>query len=79
MSVTVEFVLIDDMEMPPIVIAMDRQPKVTLNNYYREWLGIHRKVFGGMGEGLYNKIDQLIDNMLQEGWEYKQMDKEDFE
>jgi|TARA_R100000030_G_C3181490_1_gene105983 hypothetical protein len=81
MSVTVEFVLIDDMEMPPIVIAMDRQnqPKVTLNNYYREWLGIHRKVFGGMGEGLYNKIDQLIDNMLQEGWEYKQMDREDFE
>ena len=38
MSITVEFVLIDDMDMPPIVIAMDRQhqPKVTINNYYRE-------------------------------------------
>jgi len=81
MTVTVEFVLIDDIEMPPIVIAMDRQnqPKVTLNNYYREWLGMHRKTLGGMGEGLFNKIDQLIDNMLQEGWEYKQMDKEDLE
>ena len=48
----IEFRLIDDVEMPPIVITM--------------WLSLHRKVIAGCAESLYGKIDELLTAHLKD-------------
>ncbi len=58
----VEFRLVDDDELPPIVITFgdDDEPKVIINNKYKVWLGLNRKIIGGCAEALYEKIDELL-------------------
>ena len=58
----VEFRLVNDEEMPPIVITMNDNdsPKVVLNADHKIWLALHRKTIGGCAEALYEKIDELI-------------------
>ena len=55
----VEFRLVNDEEMPPIVITMNDNdsPKVVLNADHQIWLALHRKTIGGCAEALYEKID----------------------
>ena len=61
-SKIVEFRLVDDDELPPIVITMDENdiPKVVINSKYKIWLGLNRKTIGGCAEALYEKIDELL-------------------
>ena len=63
-----EFRLVNDEEMPPVVITMnDRdEPKVVLNARHKIWLCLHRKTIGGSAEALFGKIDQMLTGMLQE-------------
>ena len=48
-EVNVEFRLVNDPEMPPIVITMneDDKPKVVLNATHKIWLAYYRKTIGG--------------------------------
>lgn len=64
----VEYVLVNDEDMPPVVITMGREdnPKVVLNAHYKIWLALHRKTIGGSAEALFGKIDGLLTGMLQE-------------
>lgn len=64
----VEYVLVNDEDMPPIVITMNREdnPKIVLNAQYKIWLALHRKTIGGSAEALFGKIDGLLTGMLQE-------------
>ena len=72
----VEFRLVNDDEMPPIVITMNDNdsPKVVLNADHKIWLALHRKTIGGCAEALFEKIDELLTAHLQEQRAYERMD-----
>lgn len=54
----VEFRLVNDKELPPIVITMneDDNVKVVLNNANKIWLSLHRKTIGGCAEALLIRL-----------------------
>jgi len=72
----IEFRLIDDVEMPPIVITMDENdmPKVVINRDYAIWLSLHRKTIGGCAEALFGKIDELLTSHLRDQRAFQQME-----
>lgn len=72
----VEFRLVDDEEMPPIIITMNDndEPKIVLNAYHRIWLSVNRKIIGGAAEALYGKIDELLTAFLKEHRAYELLD-----
>ena len=63
-----EFRLVNDEEMPPLVITMnDRdEPKGVLNANHKIWLCLHRKSIAGSAEALFAKIDQILTGHLVE-------------
>jgi len=75
-EINVEFRLVNDEEMPPIVITMnDRdEPKVVLNSEHKIWLSLYRKTIGGCAEALYEKIEELLSAHLQEQRAFERMD-----
>jgi len=75
----VEFRLVNDEEMPPIVITMNDKdaPKVVLNSEHKIWLALHRKTIGGCAEALFEKIDELLTAHLKEQRSYEQLEKGD--
>ena len=74
----VEFRLVNDLEMPPIVITMneDDKPKVVINATHKIWLSYYRKTIGGCAEALYGKIDELLAGYLREQRAFEMMDNE---
>ena len=72
----IQFSLIEDIEMPPIVITMDDddQPKVVINRDYAIWLSLHRKVIGGFAEVLFGKIDELLTSHLRDQRHFQKME-----
>ena len=64
----IEFRLVNDDEMPPVVITMNErdEPKVVLNAEHKIWLCLHRKTIAGSAEALFEKIDQILTGMLIE-------------
>jgi hypothetical protein len=72
----IEFRLIDNKEMPPIVIAINdnNEPKVIINSYYKIWLGWKRKIIAGIAKNLYEKIDELLDAYLADQHTLQEMD-----
>ena len=76
----VEFRIIDDEAMPPIVITMNEndEPKVILNQYHKLWLSLNRKIVGGCAEALFEKIDMMLTGYLQQQYVYELQDRDDF-
>ena len=72
----VDFKLVDDDTMPPIIITMndDDLPKVIINRSHAIWLSLYRKTIGGCAEALYDKIDDLLTSHLTEQRMYEQME-----
>lgn len=72
----IEYKLIDDAEMPPIMITIgeDDLPKVVINRNYTIWLGLHRKVIGGCAESVFDKINELLTAYLSEQRMFEQME-----
>ena len=72
----IQFSLIEDIEMPPIVITMDDddQPTVVINRDYAIWLSLHRKVIGGCAEELFGKIDELLTSHLRDQRHFQKME-----
>ena len=72
----IEFRLIDDDDMPPIVITIGENdlPKVVINRTHTIWLSLHRKCIGGCAESLYENIDELLTGYLAEQRMYENMD-----
>ena len=73
---TIEFRLIDEEDMPPIVITYDEnlEPKVIINTYHKIWLGWKRKIIGGVAKSLYDRIDELLDSYLADQYQLQEMD-----
>tara|TARA_R110000751_G_scaffold210443_1_gene314189 strand:- start:523 stop:753 length:231 start_codon:yes stop_codon:yes gene_type:complete len=76
MSKKVEFRMINEEEMPPIVISIndDDMPKVVINSHYTIWLSLHRKTIGGCAENLFVKINELLDGYLAQQRAYEGLD-----
>jgi hypothetical protein len=68
MKMEIEYRIINDEDMPPIVITMDEQdrPKVVINNYYGIWLSLNRAEIGGITNSLFEEIVQIMDAHLRE-------------
>ena len=64
----VEFRLVDDGQLPPIMITMndDDGGKVVMNNQHKIWMSLHRKTIGGCAEALFEKINELLYSHLVE-------------
>ena len=50
----VEFRLIDEEELPPLVISMNEndEPKVVINSHHRIWMSLHRRTIAGVVDAL---------------------------
>jgi|TARA_R100000329_G_scaffold151252_1_gene146627 hypothetical protein len=72
----IEFRLIEEEDMPPIVITIGEnlEPKVVLNAHHRIWMGWKRKMIGGVAKSLYDKIDELLDSYLADQYQLQEMD-----
>ena len=64
----VEFRLVDDGQLPPIMKTMndDDGVKVVMNNQHKIWMSLHRKTIGGCAEALFEKINELLYSHLVE-------------
>lgn len=65
----IEYKIIDDENMPPIMITIDGEndlPQVVINRHYTIWLGLHRKLIGGCAESVFDKINDLLTAHLSE-------------
>lgn len=72
----VNFTLVDDIELPPIIITMDEsdEPKVVINRNHTIWLCLHRKVIAGCAERLFHKMDELLTGHLKEQRMYEKLE-----
>lgn len=74
----VEFKLINDETMPPIVISYNEQmePKMVINQYHRLWISLNRRTIAGMIEALQVKMDELLTSYLKEQFQFEIEDRE---
>lgn len=72
----IEFRLVDDEDMPPIVITIGENdlPKVVINRHYTIWLTLYRKCIGGCAESMFDKIDELLTAHLSEQRIFERME-----
>ena len=68
MKKNVEFKIVQDIELPPLVISMDEYdtPKVVLNTQHKIWLSLNRRLILGIFEALPEKLDMILDGYLRE-------------
>ena len=68
MKTNVEFKIVQDIELPPLVISMDEYdtPKVVLNTQHKIWLSLNRRLILGIFEALPEKLDMILDGYLRE-------------
>tara|TARA_R110002110_G_scaffold4004_7_gene20821 strand:- start:227 stop:466 length:240 start_codon:yes stop_codon:yes gene_type:complete len=74
----IEFRIIDDDSLPPILITMDSEtekPRVLINQYHRIWTCLNRGVIGGIGQALPEKINEMLNGYLKEQRVYESMDR----
>lgn len=76
----VEFRLIDEEQLPPLVISMNEndEPKVVINTHHRIWISLHRRTIAGIIENLQEKMDELLTGFLLEQRANENLDSEDW-
>ena len=77
-DVNVDFVLVNDEEMPPLMVTPDERDnvKVVLNTAHRTWLSLHRKTIGGLSEAVFGKIDFMLQAWLEEQRMYEKSERD---
>ncbi len=68
MKKNVEFSIVQDVELPPLVISMNEYdvPRVMLNTQHKIWLSLNRRLILGIFEALPEKLDMILDGYLRE-------------
>tara|TARA_B100000161_G_scaffold250507_1_gene208803 strand:+ start:823 stop:1083 length:261 start_codon:yes stop_codon:yes gene_type:complete len=79
MKTEVEFRIVDDSTMPPIIISYndDDQPKVVLNTYHKIWISLNRRLIAGIIENLQEKMDMVLNSFLSEQRAFEKQDQQD--
>jgi hypothetical protein len=79
MNTEVEFRVIQDNTMPPIIISYDEddRPKVVLNTYHKLWISLNRRVIAGIMENLQEKMDMILTSYLSEQRAFEKQDQQD--
>jgi|TARA_Y100001937_G_scaffold124860_1_gene190419 hypothetical protein len=79
MKTEVEFRIVDDSTMPPIIISYndDDQPKVVLNTYHKIWISLNRRLIAGIIENLQEKMDMILNSFLSEQRAFEKQDQQD--
>ena len=79
MKTEVEFRIVDDSTMPPIIISYndDDQPKVILNTYHKIWISLNRRLIAGIIENLQEKMDMILSSFLSEQRAFEKQDQQD--
>ena len=74
----VEFRLIDDETMPPIVISYNDndEQKVVINTYHKLWISLNRRIIAGTIEALQEKMDVILQSYLEEQYNFIKEDRE---
>jgi hypothetical protein len=77
MEKEIEFRIIDDEELPPIIITKtdEDMPKVMVNAYHRIWISMNRGLIAGIFEVLPGKVTGILDAYLREQYAYEIMDR----
>jgi len=80
-EVKVEYRIVNDNELPPIVISMteDDEVKVVLNQHHKIWLCLQRKTIAGSAQSLFEKIDMILTGYLQQQYVYELQDRDDLD
>jgi|TARA_R100000482_G_scaffold93865_1_gene39137 hypothetical protein len=79
MNTEVEFRVVHDNTMPPIIISYNEEdkPKVVLNTYHKIWISLNRRVIAGIIENLQEKMDMILTGFLSEQRTFEKQDQED--
>ena len=77
----VEFRIINEAEMPPIVMTMNEndEVKVILNQYHQLWLSLNRTIIAGCAEALWEKVYMLLTGYLEQQYMYELQDRDDLD
>ena len=76
---TVEFRLIEDAEMPPIIIKQHEEELtvvVMVNLHHKLWLSLKRKSIAGANKNLFGEIDKILNGYLEEQLKMKEFDEQ---
>jgi hypothetical protein len=73
----IEFRIIDDNELPPLIIKKGEndKPKILINNHHRIWLSLNRAILAGISQALPEKINDVLNGYLTEQYSFEQMDR----
>ena len=79
MKTEVEFRIVEDSTMPPIIISYndDDQPKVVLNTYHKIWISLNRRLIAGIIENLQEKMDMILNSFLSDQRAFEKQDQQD--
>ena len=76
---TIEYKIIRDDTMPPLVITQSGTTGITivLNESERLWLALHRNTIPAIAQQLQEKLTSFCDGVLSEQLYYKKIGEED--
>lgn len=75
---TVEFRVVDDEELPPIIFSQteNNEVKVIINTHHRLWILLNRRTILGSLESLGEKMDNILTAYLEEQHNFEKEDRE---
>jgi len=74
---TVEFRIVEDEELPAIIITGNEshEPKVVINTHHKLWISLNRRTIAGVIEALQEKMDNILTSYLQEQFDFELEDR----
>lgn len=75
----VEFRLIEDVDMPPVIIKQHEHEMtvvIMINLHHKIWLSLKRKSIAGANKQLFGQIDSILNMYLEEQLRMKEFDEE---
>lgn len=74
---TVEFRIVEDEELPAIIITgnENHEPKVVINTHHKLWISLNRRTIAGVIEALQEKMDNILTSYLQEQFDFELEDR----
>ena len=75
----VEFRLIEDADMPPVIIKQHEHEMtvvIMINLHHKIWLSLKRKSIAGANKQLFSQIDSILNMYLEEQLRMKEFDEQ---